>query len=357
MKVFERDQQKIAETREEGVNNFDHWAYSEKKHAIVFYFSPMFQYGFNDESNASQIHQDAGAMYRWQMVETDKLKINFQGWVEQSGLIAGNNTKEFISELGIISPHNASDEDDISASLESFFVEAFLLNRKWDITIGRFDPLFLTTFTDYSGWDKYNYFAKTTSSDPVPTIGSAMGLFSEFHINKRLTIGGLIADDQPKNDYLYIPDFNTTTYAYMGFFRLSFPGSSTLVSSHNFNYYFVEKNDEAAEGRGFIYTGNQGISEKLILIMKLSYGEGRVDKLNGAYALGLTRRDPWKRAGDQAGIAAIVNEKSGQFEYGFDAYYKLFIRRWISLSGNLQVYYGINDKMNYVPGFRAFLVY
>ena len=98
-------------------------------------------------------------------------------------------------------------------------------------------------------------------------------------------------------------------------------------------------------------------SIQLILILKLSYGEGYIYKLNSAYALGVTRKQPFQRKGDQFGIAAMVYEKSSEYEYGIDTYYKFFVRRWFNFSPNLQVYYGVNNKLNYIPGISAFFVY
>ena len=355
--LLETNQSEVELTGKSNINNFDHWAYSEKKHAIVFYYAPMFQYGANSDRNAYQIHHDAGAMYRWFMVQNENFKLNFQGWVEQSSLLAGKTTKDFMKELQINSAHNASDTEDFSLTFENFFFEAFLFDSKWDITLGRFDPLFVTTFTDYCGWDKYNYFSKTVASDPVPDLGSGMGIYTEYHFSEQLSIGGLINDYQPKNDYLYIPDFGNTTYNYMAFARIKKPFAEEWVSNHNLIYYYTEPKNELDEARGFVYTGNQGLTANTILVLKASFGAGRIYKLNSAYALGITVKKPFHRAGDQFGVAAMVNEKSSDFEYGLDTYYKFFIRRWFTVSPNLQVYYGVNEKMNLIPGFRAFLAY
>ena len=355
--MLETDQSEVELMGKSNISNFDHWAYSEKKHAIVFYYAPMFQYGANVDNSAYQFHHDAGAMYRWFMVQNENFKLNFQGWVEQSSLLAGKSTKYFMKELQINSAHNGSDTEDFSLAIENFFFEAFLFDSKWDITLGRFDPLFVTTFTDYSGWDKYNFFSKTVASDPVPDLGSAMGIYTEYHFSNQFSLGGLINDDQPKNEYLYLPDLNNTTYNYMAFARIKKPFAEGWVSNHNLIFYYTQPKNELDEARGFIYTGNQGLSENVILILKASYGEGRIYKLNGAYALGITLKKPFQRAGDQFGIAAMVNEKSSNYEYGLDTYYKFFLRRWFTVSPNLQVYYGVNDKMNYIPGFRAFFAY
>ena len=83
--------------------SFDHWAYSKKKHAILFYFAPMFQYGFNQDKSAYQLHHDFGLFYRWHMIQKKGIKVNFQAWAEQNSLWAGSNTVEFSKELGMIS--------------------------------------------------------------------------------------------------------------------------------------------------------------------------------------------------------------------------------------------------------------
>ena len=82
-----------ADTIEKNIDRFDRWAYSEKKHDVFFYLAPMFQYGTGEPDNAYNLHHDLGLMYRWFMVDNDKIKINFQGWLEQSSLWAGETTR------------------------------------------------------------------------------------------------------------------------------------------------------------------------------------------------------------------------------------------------------------------------
>ncbi len=357
LELLEEDQGQLIESGENEINNYDHWTYSDKKHAWVIYYAPMFQYGFNKNKSAYQFHHDVGINYRWFMVDNEVVKINFQGWMEFSQLLDGKSTRSFSNELGIISSHNGSSTSDYSLTLESFYFESYWLDGKLDLTIGRFDPIFFSVFTNYSGWDKYNYFSKTAASNPVPTLGSGMGVFTEYKVNDQVRIGGMVVDDQPQNDFLYIPDFGSAHFNFVGFTTLKFPGQQDLYSEHHLAYYYAKAYDENPSGNGIIYTANQGISENLILVIKASYGTGRIDKLNGAYAVGITHKWPFQKTGDLFGIAAILNEKASEYEYGMDVYYKYLIKRWINVSANLQVYYGINDQLNYIPGFRLFLAY
>ena len=247
--------------------------------------------------------------------------------------------------------------DAFSISIEYFYFEAFLLNEKWDISIGKFDPLFLTAFTNYSGWDKYNYFAKSSASNPIPPLNAGMGIFSEYHFSDNLSIGGIVTDDQPLNDFLYIPNFGTTTWAYEGFVNFKLGTSKGLYSEHHLSYYYVEAKKGESDGKGFTYVANQGLNDKLILVIKVSNGQNRVLKLNGAYVLGLTFKKPLGRKYDYFGVAAILNEKKNQYEFGIDAFWKFQIAEWFSFSPNVQAYYSVNDQVNMIPGVRAFFAY
>lgn len=291
------------------IDRFDRWAYSDEKHDAFLYFAPMFQYGTGSSENAYNLHHDFGVMYRWFMVNNDKAKINLQGWLEQTSFWAGEPTSDFSKKTGMISSPNSSVETDHDLDLGSFYFEAFLFNEKLDITLGKFDPLFLTNFTNYSGWDKYNYFSKSATSDPVPDLDSGMGIYTEYHVIKEFSFGGLIVDNEPRNNFLYIPKFEETSWNYMGFLRFKLGSKKDLYSNHNLAYFYQSKTENSESGSGFIYTGNQGLTEKMILVLKFSNASGRVDKLNAAYVAGLTFTKPMKRGGDIAGFAAIVNEK------------------------------------------------
>jgi len=343
--------------QKENIDRFDRWAYSEKKHDVFFYLAPMYQYGTGEPDNAYNLHHDLGLMYRWFMVDNDKIKINFQGWLEQSSLWAGETTSNFSKKTGMISSPNASTVSDHDFSIESFFFEMFLFDQKWDITLGKFDPLFLTTYTNYSGWDKYNYFAKSAASDPVPDLNGGMGLYSEYHVSKSFSFGGLVVDNEAVNDYIYLPDFGSTSWNYMGFLRFKLGNKKGLYSDHNFMVYHQSETKDKTSGSGWIYTANQGLTDKMILILKLSNGSGRIDKLNAAYVAGLSFIDPFQRSADQAGFALMINEKNGQQEYGLDTFYRFFINPYVNIAPNFQAYYTVNDRINTVFGVRAFITF
>ena len=95
----------------------------------------------------------------------------------------------------------------------------------------------------------------------------------------------------------------------------------------------------------------------MILIVKVSIGQNRVLKLNGTYVLGLTFKQPLGREHDYFGVAAILNEKKDQYEFGIDAFWKFQIAEWFSFSPNVQAYYSVNDQVNMIPGVRAFFAY
>ncbi len=339
------------------IDRFDRWAYSEKKHDVFFYFAPMYQYGTGEPENSYNLHHDLGLMYRWFMVHNDKVKINFQGWLEQNSLWSGDSTKDFSMNTGMISSPNGSSVTDNDFSIESFFFEMFLFEEKWDITLGKFDPLFLTVFTNYSGWDKYNYFSKSAASDPVPDLDGGMGLYSEYHVSKNFSFGGLVVDNEAVNDYVYIPEFGSTSWNYMGFIRFKIGKKNGLYSDHNFTVYQQSKTSEKGSGSGWLYTGNQGLTEKMILVLKMSNGSGRIDKLNAAYVAGLSFIDPFGRSSDQAGFALIMNEKGQQQEYGIDTFYRFFINPYVNVAPNFQAYYTVSDRINTILGVRAFITY
>ena len=184
-----------------------------------------------------------------------------------------------------------------------------------------------------------------------------MGLYSEYHISKSLSIGGLVVDNEAVNDYIYLPEFESTSWNYMGFLRFKLGQKKGLYSDHNFMVYRQSETENKSSGSGWIYTANQGLTEKMILILKLSNGSGRIDKLNAAYVAGLSFIDPFKRSADQAGFALIINEKSGQQEYGLDTFYRFFINPYVNVAPNFQAYYTINDRINTVFGLRAFITY
>lgn len=338
-------------------DRFTRWSYSEKKSDLFFYLSPLYQYGTGTPENSNNLHSDLGVIYRWYMVENDKVKINLQGWIEQTSFWAGDPTSDFSKKTGMISSPNASTETGHDLSLENFYFEFFLFKEKLDITIGKFDPLYLTVFSNYSGWDKYNYFSKSAASDPVPDLDGAMGLYSEYHLSKKFSFGGLVVDNEPRNNFLYIPKFGETSWNYMGFLRYKFGDGKRLYSDHNLAFYYQSSNANNPSGNGFIYTGNQGLTEKLILVMKFSKATGRVDKLNAAYVTGLTFLDPLRREADQAGFALILNEKDTNYEYGLDTYWRFFINPYVNVAPNFQAYYTVSDQINTVFGIRAFISY
>lgn len=339
------------------IDRFDRWAYSIKKHDAFIYFAPMLQYGTGTPENAYNLHHDFGIMYRWFMVKNEKIKINLQGWLEQTSFWAGDTTNNFSKKTGMLSSPNASTEEEHNLSLGSFYFEIFLMNEKLDITIGKFDPLFLTVFTNYAGWDKYDYFSKSASSNPVPDLDDGIGLYSEYHFSKKFSFGGLVVDNEAMNNFLYIPKFNKTTWNYIGFFRFKIPTKSKLYSDHNLAYFYQSATGEKESGSGFVYTGNQGLTNNMILILKFSNATGRVDKLNASYVGGLTFINPLHRNNDQTGFAVIVNEKNGNYEYGLDTYYRFFVNPYVNIAPNFQMYYTVNDKINNVFGLRAFISY
>ncbi len=339
-------------------SNFDKWAFSEKKHAIVFYYAPLFHYGANTDSSAYTLNHDFGLFYRWFMVDKEKYKLNLQVLLEQNSLLAGESTPHMSKTLNMISVANASDEENHSISLDHFYFENFFFNGKLDFTLGKFDPLFFSTFTPYGYWDRYVFFSKTMASNPIPPIDPGMGFYLEYHISKRMSIAGQMVDNNAPNDFLYLGNIFNTTWMYQGIFRFNIPTKKNLFSDHILSYYYTQEIDnENPSGRGFIYVGNQELVKNTILILKASSGTGKILKLNSAYAIGLLFKNPLERPGDRFGASVQLNEKDSKYEWGVDTYWKFFIREWISISPNLQVYYSINDQLVWIPGFRAFLGY
>lgn len=337
-------------------DRFDKWAYSQKKHAPFFYLAPMYQYGMGSSTSANNLHHDLGIIYKWRAIENKKVKMNIHGWLEQTSFWAGETTSNFAKKLEMITTTNASSESNHDLSLEQLMAEFFLFDEKLDISIGKFDPIYLTTFTDYSGWDKYNYFNKSVASDPVPDISAGMGLYSEYHVSNNFSFGALVSDNDARNNYLYIPDFNSS-WNYIGFLHFKIGAKKGLYSSHNFMVYSQDTKEGQESGSGFIYTANQGLTKNLILVLKVSNGSGNIDKLNAAYVAGLTFTSPFQRLQDQAGFALVVNEKSGKYEYGLDTYYRYFINEYINVAPNFQLISTVNDKVNTVFGIRTFIQY
>ncbi|GGZ71772.1 hypothetical protein [Algibacter mikhailovii] len=348
-----KDQEEISELKD----RFDKWAYSNKKHAPFVYFSPMYQYGTGSSASANNLHSDLGIIYKWRAIKKEKWKMNIHGWLEQTSFWAGETTSDFAKKLNMITTPNASSESDHDLSLEQLMAEFFFFNQKLDVSFGKFDPLFLTTFTDYSGWDKYNYFMKSAASDPVPDISAGMGIYSEYHFTDNFSFGGIISDNDARNNYLYIPKFSNTSWNYMGFLRFKIGTGKGLYSSHNLVYYSQDAKEGQQSGSGFVYTANQGLTDNLILVLKASNGSGHIDKLNSTFVAGLTFKKPLNRIQDQAGFALVMNEKSGNYEYGIDTYYRYFINEYINVAPNFQLISTVNDKVNTVFGLRSFIMF
>lgn len=342
---------------EDKIDRFDRWAYSTDEHAAFFYLAPMWQAGSGNGNTTHNIHHDAGVIYRWLMIDNDRYQLNLHGWVEQTSLWSGSYPKKFSEQLGMISTPSASDEQGHDVSLENLYFENFLFDGKLDLTVGKMDPLFLTSFTNYSGWDKYNYFSKSTASDPVPDIDGGMGFYTEVHASKTLSFGGMITDAQSKNNFLYAPDFSSSLWNYFGFMRFKIGSGKGLYSDHNLIYYYQGGEGETSSGSGILYTANQGLTDDLILVLKFSNGKDRIDKLNAAYVAGLTFKNPLGRNGDQAGFSAMINSRAGQEEFGMDFYWRFFVSPHINFAPNYQVYRTVSESTNHIVGLRAFVTY
>ena len=351
-------QAQIIEAKEEGKTNFDRWSYSKKKHAVVGYLGSIAQGGFSDGLSTSNWHYDLGAMYRGKLVNTKAYKLNVHAWVEHTNLVAGSDPKQFARDLNMFSAPNASDATEAGFGLEYLLLENFFFDGFWDVTIGKLEPLFYITFADYSGWDKLTFFSKTAASDPVPDVDGGFGVFTEFNFTDNFSIGGQIHDDNPRNEYFDPANFfQNTTYAYQSFVRFAIPNTKGYYSYHILSYYSQEASENRPSGEGWLYVGNQGISERVVLTLKLSNGSGRILKYNGAYSAGMVLLSPFNRAGDQFGAAFQINELGGSYEYGLDTYYKWFLQDWITVSANMQGYITQNDKFAFIPGIRAMITY
>jgi len=354
--VIELD--KVATQKSKKNTNFEHWMYGQKKHAVVGYYGAMFQYGFNDETSVATLNHDLGVFYKGKFIEGKKYKLTVEAWVEQSSLLAGKSTKDFSKQLGMFSATNGSDADGHTIGLEYLYIENLFFDGFWDFTVGKIDPLFLTSFTTYSGWDRYTFFSKSAASDPVPPIDPGFGFFTELNFNPYINVGGLVSDDNPQNEVIDpVNFFGNTNYVFEGFVRFAFPSSNNLYSYHSAAYYYVQPRDTIAQAKGFTYSGNQGITKNIILTIKVSYGVDRILKYNAAYVLGAVLLNPFHRMGDQFGFSGQVNEKAGNLEYGLDTYYKFYIQPWITTSLNFQLYYASNNKVNAVPGLRLMITY
>ncbi len=351
-------EQRAVKQLDKGKTNFNRWEYSKKKHAVVGYFGTIGQAGFSDDRSAYTWHGDLGAIYRGYFIDTKGYQMNVHAWVENTNLFAGSDPKTFAKKLEMFSVVNASDETGSSISLEYFLIENFFFNGFWDVTVGKLEPLFYTTFATYSGWDKLTFFSKTASSNPVPDMDGGFGVFTELNFSKYLSVGAQIHDDNPRNEYFDPANFfNNTTYAYQGFVRFAIPSKKEFYSFHSLVFYGYEASPNRPSGNGWIYVGNQGVTDKLILTMKLSHGTGRVFKYNGAYSIGAVWTNFPDRPGDQFGIALQMNELNQQYEYGFDSYYRFFIKDWITASMNLQGYYTSTNELAWIPGIRAMITY
>ena len=269
----------------------------------------------------------------------------------------------------MISTINASDAEGHTISIEYFYLENLFFDDKLDFTLGKLDPLFLTTFTSYCGWDRYNFFSKTASSDPVPPIDPGFGFFLEYNAIEYFSIGGMITDANSNSDFIDPVSFfdDNPRYAFTAFSRFSFPSKKDLYSEHKLAVYYQQAGDSDDEGDGtyFTYVGNQGITEKLVLIFKASYGNQNVAKLNEAYAAGIVIEGPFRRHGDLLGTSVLLNKKTSyKYEPGIDVFYKFFIRPWCSISANIQAYinfngdrFGQENGITLVPGARLFFGY
>ena len=357
--MIELEKKAAIPSKTDNKTNFDHWSYSEKDHAIVGYYGTIFQTGFNDNNTATTWHHDLGAFYRGYLVKKKSYWLNAQAWVEQNSLIAGDDPKKFSQRLGMFSGTNGSDATGHEwPTIEYLYFENFFFDGVLDITLGKIDPQFLSTFTSYAGWDKMTFFSKTAASDPVPDLNAGFGFYTGLNITENFEFGVMMVDDNARNDYFDPANFfRLTTYSYQALLNWNIPTKHNVYSSHILSYYYVEPKEGSQDGRGITYIANQGLSERHILIVKASQGSGRVAKYNGAYALGLIFLNAFQRSGDQFGAAVLLNEKGGIYEYGFDSYYKFFVKPWITFGGNLQVYYTPSRTINAIPGVRAMITY
>lgn len=346
------------EKQHAGKTNFDHWNYSKKKHAVVGYLGSIAQGGFSNGQSTSTWHYDAGAIYRGYLVNTKGYKMNVHAWVEHTNLVSGSDPKQFAKDINMFSVPNASDAEGAGISIEYFHLENFFFDGFWDVTIGKMEPTFYMTFASYSGWDKLTLYSKTASSDPVPDLDGAFGIFTEFNFSKYLSVGAQVLDDNPRNEYIDVGNFfGNTTYNYQAFVRWAIPTKKDVYSYHILDFYSVPQSADKASGNGWMYVGNQGLTDRLILAVKFSKGSGRILKYNGAYSAGLIYLNPFNRKGDQTGVSFIVNELGGQYEYGVDTYYKLFLKNWVTAAGSLQGYHTKSNNIALIPGLRLMMTY
>lgn len=346
------------EALDPGQTNFEHWMYSQKTHALVGYLGSIGQGGFSNGKSTGTWHYDLGALYQGKWVKTKNYKMNFHAWVEHTNLVAGSDPKKFAKDIDMFTVPNANDETSSGISLEYFHLENFFFDGLLDVTIGKLEPTFYMSFTPYSAWDKLTLFSKTASSDAVPDMDGAFGIFTEINISDYFSIGGQVLDDNPRNEVLDVTNFfGNTTYNYQGFVRWGIPTQENYYTYHLLNFYTVPQSGEKASGNGWMYIGNQGISDRIILTMKLSHGTGRILKYNGAYTAGFILKKPFMRAGDQFGAAAVVNELAGEYEYGVDSFYKFFFKDWITGALSLQSYYTKSNNIAVIPGLRVMITY
>ncbi|WP_152285781.1 hypothetical protein [Flavicella marina] len=346
------------EYHREQKTNFEHWMYSQKTHAFVGYLGSIAQGGFSSGLTANTFHYDLGVLYQGKWVKTKNYKLNFHGWVEHTNLVFGSDPKAFAKKLKMFTVPNANDETTSGLSLEYLHFENFFFDGLLDVTVGKLEPTFYMSFTKYSAWDKLTLFSKTASSDPVPDMDAAFGVYAEVNISDYISVGGQILDDTPKNEVLDVANFfGNTKYNYQGFVRWAIPSKKKYYSYHVFNLYTYPQSQEKAAGNGWMYIGNQGVSDDLILTMKLSKGTGRVLKYNGAYTAGFILKNTFNRSGDQAGAAFVVNELNGQYEYGIDTFYKIFLQDWVTVAGSLQGYQTVSKNVAIIPGLRMMLTY
>ena len=249
-----------------------------------------------------------GCIPKKSMPDMPNYTMNVEMWVEQTSFLAGKINKNLAKELGMFSLTNSNTAAGHELSLEYLYLENFFFDGIWDLTIGKIDPLFLTTFALYTGWDKMTYFSKPGASDPVPPIDPGFGFFTEFNLSKHLSVGGLVIDGDPKSDFIDVINFfSNTSYVYQGFIHWAFPTSGNLYSYHIASYYYGEPTDTGGKSNGITYVANQGISEDIILTLKVFKGWGRTDAYDGAYAAGVVLLDPFSLKGDQIGAAPGID--------------------------------------------------
>ncbi|WP_136479808.1 carbohydrate porin [Cognatitamlana onchidii] len=356
--VLEAIQSEKLEYKPKGKTNFEHWMYTQKKHAFMGYLGSIAQGGYSGNMSANTWHYDLGALYQGKLVETKNYKMKGHAWVEHTNLVAGSDPKTFAKQLDMFTVPNANDETSSGLSLEYLHIENFFFDGLLDITVGKLEPTFYMSFTKYSAWDKLTLFSKTASSDPVPDMDAAFGVYAEVNFSEYFSVGGQVLDDNPRNDILDVGNFfGKTTYNWQGFLRWAIPSKNNYYSYHLFNVYTNPQSADKASGSGWMYVGNQGVSDNLILTLKLSNGHGRILKYNGAYTAGFILNNPFSRIGDQTGAAFVVNELGGKYEYGIDTFYEVFLQDWITFAGSLQGYYTMSENIAVIPGLRLWITY